>query len=294
MLHSSARHKVAFMTKLVTEFVKIAQSGPTVDGRNIESSWLHEAAETYDPKIYTALIWPEHLRPYNVGKVVEVKVEEKDGITSLYAKLQPGKYLLSYNESEQKLFTSIEITDDFAESGKVYLTGLGVTDSPASLGTDELRFSHRRQFSGSEIYCSGVELPKEFKNKDPEEVPGWFKKFLSGWSSSHQEENKEPETPEEDSEEMNAEQFKQLTSSIDGLASQFSAMAEAMSKEPEGKGQPEPEPEAPESDKNFSDLSGKVEALTATVKEFTSRLEAANPGTTVPETSGAAGEGGII
>ena len=48
------------MKKLVTEFVKIGQSGPTADGRNIEAAWLQDAAETYDPAKYTALIWPDH------------------------------------------------------------------------------------------------------------------------------------------------------------------------------------------------------------------------------------------
>ncbi len=37
----------------------------------------------------------------------------------------------------------MEITPNFANSGRFYLTGLAVTDSPASLGTQELYFSRR-------------------------------------------------------------------------------------------------------------------------------------------------------
>ena len=288
------------MKKLVTEFVKIAQSGPTVDGRNIEASWLVDVAETYNLDTYAALIWPDHFKWSNAGKVVELKVEEKDGITSLYAKLQPNDLLLSYNKSGQKLYTSMELTDNFAESGKVYLTGLGVTDTPASLGTQELQFSqlfsHRKQFEKSSIYCCGVELPSEFKTEDSEEAPGWAKKLLAVFSAS-QSPNNEPETTEEVSEEMNAEQFKQLNDSLGNLSEQFAAMAKAMNPE-EGKGQGEPDPktkpEAEKPSKEFSQLSGQLTELVTTVKEFTTRLEQANPGTNVPETEGAAGEGGII
>ena len=281
------------MKKLVTEFVKVGQSGATADGRKIEASWLKEAAETYDTAKYTALIWPDHFKWNNAGKVVELKVEESDGVTSLYAKLQPNELLLEYNKRSQKLFSSMELTPNFADSGKHYLSGLAVTDLPASLGTHELMFSQRKE-NQENVICCGVELPSEFKTEDPEEVPGWLQKFISGWSSSPQEEKEEPETYEEDSEEMNAEQLKQLTGSIDGLASKFSAMAEAMSQKPaEGKGEPEPEPEAPEGNKEFSELSTKVETLTKAVEDFTSRLEKANPGTAVPETPGAADQGGI-
>lgn len=35
------------MSKLQTEFVKIAQSGACVDGREIKGQWLLDMAETY-------------------------------------------------------------------------------------------------------------------------------------------------------------------------------------------------------------------------------------------------------
>ena len=76
------------MPALITKFVKVAQSGPTVDGRNIDPQWLRDMAETYDPAVYRAKIWPDHLRfGNNYGSVVALKVEEADGVVSLYASL---------------------------------------------------------------------------------------------------------------------------------------------------------------------------------------------------------------
>lgn len=43
----------------------------------------------------------------------------------------------------QKVYTSMEIRPNFANSGKCYLVGLAVTDDPASLGTEYLGFCGR-------------------------------------------------------------------------------------------------------------------------------------------------------
>ena len=45
------------------------------------------------------------------------------------------------NKLKQKIFTSIEVREKFADTGKAYLMGLGITDTPASLGTEMLAFS---------------------------------------------------------------------------------------------------------------------------------------------------------
>ena len=133
---------------------KIAQSGPTTDGREIKPQWLHDFAETYDKTVYTARMWVEHLRglyPSSdfraAGDVARVFVEENDGIVSLFGELEPNEYGKQLNAADQKIFTSIEVTENFANSGKAYLTGLGLTDSPASLGTDKLKFSKFNGFN---------------------------------------------------------------------------------------------------------------------------------------------------
>jgi len=134
---------------LVSFWKRVATSGPTVDGREILPQELRDIAETYKPSLYTAVIWCDHERwPGSHGTVFAVRlVEEGDdlaqGQIALEAQLKPNNKLLWLNDQGEKLFTSIEITPNFANTGKAYLTGLGVTDQPASLGTQELYFSNK-------------------------------------------------------------------------------------------------------------------------------------------------------
>ncbi|WP_459609995.1 GPO family capsid scaffolding protein, partial [Bilophila wadsworthia] len=95
------------MSKLQTEFVKIAQSGACVDGREIKGQWLLDMAETYSPDTYTALIWPDHQRwQGNFGTVTELRAEEEGGVVSLFARLNPNERYAYVNEQRQKLFFS--------------------------------------------------------------------------------------------------------------------------------------------------------------------------------------------
>lgn len=169
------------MAELITDFIKIGQAGNTVDGRVIREDWLNDMAETYDPKTYTALIWPEHMRwSGNYGEVVELKVEkDESGALCLYARLKPNYLLLWQNAAGQKLFYSMEIRPDFAKSGKAYLEGLAVTDSPASLGMESTRFSARKQHPDS-IFIGNVALEPFEKQAEAEdeEAPSWFKRCL--------------------------------------------------------------------------------------------------------------------
>lgn len=131
-----------------TEWLCIATSGKAVDGRVIEAQWLNDAAETYTRNTYTAMIWPHHPQydlgerefTCNLGEVDALKVETEGDVTKLYAQLIPNQFLIDANRMGQKLFTSAEFISDFAGSGKEYLFGLAVTDIPASLGTEKLKF----------------------------------------------------------------------------------------------------------------------------------------------------------
>ncbi|AIA71440.1 phage capsid protein [Pectobacterium atrosepticum] len=119
-----------------------------MDGRTIEPQWLIDAAETYTRKTYTAMIWPHHPQydigerefTCNLGEVDALKVETEGDVTKLYAQLVPNQFLIDANRMGQKLFTSAEFVSDFAGSGREYLFGLAVTDIPASLGTEKLKF----------------------------------------------------------------------------------------------------------------------------------------------------------
>ncbi|XVO86092.1 GPO family capsid scaffolding protein [Pseudomonas palleroniana] len=147
---------------LVSFWKRVATSGATVDGRVILPQELRDIAETYKPSFYTAVIWCDHERwPGSHGTVYAVRlVEEAEdlepGEVALEAQLKPNDRLLYLNDQGQKLFTSIEITPDFRGKGKAYLTGMGVTDEPASVGTQELYFSHKN--NRASYYAASVEL----------------------------------------------------------------------------------------------------------------------------------------
>ncbi|MGP1832242.1 GPO family capsid scaffolding protein [Shewanella frigidimarina] len=131
-----------------TGWVIAATEGATVDGRTITKQWIEDMAAQYSVDEYTAMIWPEHFRsswgPFegkNWGSVDEVKASTKDGKLRLYVKLTANDYLLEANKDSQKLFMSIEPNIDYKGTGKAYLSGIAVTDSPASTGTTRLKFS---------------------------------------------------------------------------------------------------------------------------------------------------------
>jgi hypothetical protein len=131
-----------------TGWVIAATEGATVDGRTITKQWIEDMAAQYSVDEYTALIWPEHFRsswaPFegkNWGTVDEVKAAKKDGQLRLFVKLTANDYLLAANADGQKLFMSIEPNIDYKSTGKAYLQGIAVTDSPASTGTTRLKFS---------------------------------------------------------------------------------------------------------------------------------------------------------
>lgn len=141
------------MAKKVSKFFRIGVEGDTCDGRIISASDIQEMAETYDPRVYGCRINLEHLRgilPDGVfkryGDVAELKGEKIDddsalnGKWALFAKITPTDDLIAMNKAAQKVYTSMEIQPNFANTGKCYLVGLAVTDDPASLGTEYLEF----------------------------------------------------------------------------------------------------------------------------------------------------------
>jgi len=139
--------------KFRSRWFRVAVEGATTDGRQIERQWLVDAAETYNPNTYGARVWLEHFRslvadsPFKAyGDVLALKAEEVDVAgakkLALFAQIEPTEALVEMvNKAKQKIFTSIEISPKFADSGRAYLSGLAVTDTPASLGTEMLAFS---------------------------------------------------------------------------------------------------------------------------------------------------------
>lgn len=131
----------------ISDWFCVAQEGKTIDGREIKREWIESAVRNYSIELYTAMIWCEHEDPNwrqwcaNFGTVEEVKTEEKNGKLRLMARLRANSFLQHLNGDEQKIFTSVELMPDFPEEGEHYLSGLALTDQPASTGLSRLAFS---------------------------------------------------------------------------------------------------------------------------------------------------------
>lgn len=172
--------------KFKSGWFRVATEGATTDGRKIERVWIEDMASTYDRTKYAARIWLEHYRgvlpdsPFRAyGDVLTVKSEEVevDGQPrlALFAQIEPTDDLVAMNKAKQKLYTSIEIDPRFSDSGRAYLTGLAVTDSPASLGTEALQFSAQNPaaspFAGRKtnpdvMFSEAVETALQFEEVD--------------------------------------------------------------------------------------------------------------------------------
>lgn len=127
----------------------IATEGATMDGRKIPADWLEKMAANFDPKTYGCRINLEHIKgvlpdsPFKAyGDVTALKAEKNDeGKLQLFAEIDPTDELKSMIKARQKVYSSMEVDPDFADTGEPYLVGLAVTNTPASLGTEMLQFS---------------------------------------------------------------------------------------------------------------------------------------------------------
>ena len=213
---------------LVSDWKRVATSGKTADGRTIDPQDLRDMASTYDPATYTAVIWFEHIRYMgNFGSVVEVKTEDVDGgKVALFAKLAPNDRLLQLNKEAQKLFTSIEIQPEFADTGKPYLRGLAITDDPASLGTEPLHFS-RRADTGN--YFAAVEplgdlLPPDLGDESALNfVTRLFHQLSGKHTPKHETLPMDPKT---------AEAFAAAVTKLDNVASRLEQITPAQAEPP--------------------------------------------------------------
>jgi hypothetical protein len=171
------------MKKFRSTWFRVAVEGATSDKRTIERSWLEQAAKNFNQGTYGARIWLEHFRsimpdgPFKAyGDVSGVKTEEVvvngQKKMALFAQIEPTDELIAMNKAKQKIYTSIEIDEKFADTGEAYLVGLAVTDSPASLGTDVLAFSAQkpesspfkdRHFSATSMFTEALEVDLEFE-----------------------------------------------------------------------------------------------------------------------------------
>lgn len=132
-----------------SKFFRVATEGATTDGREIQRSWIEQMAKNFKRETYGARVWLEHMRgmlPESsfaaLGDVLAVEARPvEDGKLALFAQIEALPALVAMNKAKQKIYTSIEVDPNFAKTGEAYLTGLAVTDSPASLGTEVLKFA---------------------------------------------------------------------------------------------------------------------------------------------------------
>ena len=196
-----------------SKFFRVAVEGATTDGRVMERSWIQEIASQYNTATYGARIFMEHIRgivpdsPFKAyGDVTAVKAEEitdgdLKGKLALFAQIDPTPAMVALVKAKQKIYTSIEVNPKFSSTGKAYLMGLGITDSPASLGTEMLTFASQhpdanplasRKHSPDCLFSAAAEVELEWEaESDEKSASQLFKKVretldkIAGRSKSH-------------------------------------------------------------------------------------------------------------
>ncbi|WJD60869.1 GPO family capsid scaffolding protein [Pseudomonas kurunegalensis] len=227
--------------KFRSKFFRVAVEGATTDGRTIERQWLVDAAETYNVNTYGARVWLEHFRsalpdgPFKAyGDVVALKTEEVEIAgkkkLALFAQIEPTADLIALNKARQKIYTSIEIRPKFADSGRAYLDGIAVTDTPASLGTEMLTFSAQhpdanplksRKNDPDNLFSEAIEIALEFEEVTDSEskVAGLFSRVMDALGKS------------KDKAVKDDAQFSELTEAIEALATHAKEQGEAFTEE---------------------------------------------------------------
>lgn len=154
------------MAQLRTIPLAIAAMGMTVDGREISEKDINDIVESYNYKKYGARINLDHefnwsgwaaknlsnldIKGGMLGDVIELTTSKnEEGIKVLYAVLSPNASFVQLNQADQAVYFSIEIDRDFMKSGQTYLTGLAVTDYPASTYTDRIHFGNKDRINAN-------------------------------------------------------------------------------------------------------------------------------------------------
>ncbi|WP_431483729.1 GPO family capsid scaffolding protein [Pseudomonas solani] len=249
--------------KYRSKWTRVAVEGATTDGRKIERSWIEEMAAQYSLDTYGARLNCEHYRSMwpggefgAYGDVLALKAEEVEiggeKKLALFAQIEPTESLLALNKQGQKIYTSIEVQPKFADTGKAYLVGLAITDSPASLGTEALSFSAQhgtlanRKQDKDNLFTAAEETSLEFDEVADSEskVAGLFKRVsdLLGMSK--------------DKAVKDDAQFSELTEAVEALASYAKEQGESFTAE----------------QKVRQELSTKVEQLETELNELVKRL----------------------
>ena len=264
-----------------SKFFRVAVAGSTTDGRVIEATWIQQMAKNYNPDTYTALGNLEHFRSISpdstfgsYAKVIALKAEEVEinGAKkwALFAQVDAFDQLIELHQRGQKLFTSIEVNPNFADTGEAYLVGLAFTDSPASLGTQIMEFASKnpeanpfvsKKQDKDNLFTAAEEASIEFEDGQEAPAKGLFSKVLD-WLKPHQEEQ----------DNKNKDQFKEVSDSLEAIAKTFGESQTKLQKV----------------ETEFSELKTKHSKLEKDFTDLKAKLEGEeNPGTPPsPENTG--------
>jgi len=167
-----------------TKWFRVCRSGKTIDGREITPDQITQMADSYNPELYGARVNVEHLRSIMpdsdlqaLGDVVAVQArDEADGTRGLYAQIDAKPELVRMAANRDKVYWSAEMHPAMPQTGGAYLCALAVTDTPASLGTEMLKFSIAHtpamlpEAARSHLYSEAVEVsgPLEIEATAPQ------------------------------------------------------------------------------------------------------------------------------
>jgi hypothetical protein len=155
----------------------VATEGTTTDGRHISKEMLMQMAANYRPDVYTAVVNLEHilsLHPESAfsayGKVISLGTRETEIFgqkrTQLTAVVEVTDAAVTLQQAGKKCFASMEIMPNFTGHGEAYMTGLALTDTPASLGTEPMRFSAFSTGKKDDIYVFNGETELSFEGEE--------------------------------------------------------------------------------------------------------------------------------
>ena len=183
-----------------TKWFRVATEGATTDGRAIQRVWIEQMAKNFNPAKYGARVWIEHMRgmlPDSAfaaqGDVLALRTQEvEDGKLGLFAQIKPLESLIAMNKAGQKLYTSIEVDPNFADTGEAYLVGLAVTDTPASLGTELLTFAAgakvnplaNRKTNPNTVFAEALEFTLELEAETAPPEAGLLTKALEKFTTA--------------------------------------------------------------------------------------------------------------
>lgn len=203
---------------------RVAVSGSTIDGREINGELLKAAAKNYDPTVYGARVNVEHIKSIfpnselcAMGDVTALSTEDITegplaGRVALNAEIEPTDRMKKLTDEGKKIYSSIELYPD-AMDGKPYVMGLAMTDTPASLGTERLKFAAQQREQVMKFSNQHTEAPMfteameaeiiELAEQRSEEGKQWFSRVMELIGKGRK---------------SDSEQFSQVREAVEGVA----------------------------------------------------------------------------